>query len=149
MIFAWIDPRPLIGFGLLPVAVLIGCLLTRFTFRRSSWIICQTAAFAVVFAVYQLIFFGPYIDKNQVVSFKGLVTWRPDLGVNAVEFDFSGSSEFGGLISRDADVAKHIRENDLKEIDVAVELSYDFGRARGMNLSFAYADGIIFLPLIE
>lgn len=149
MIFAWIDPRPLIGIALLPVALIAGLLLRRFVFRSSSWFICQIAAFALVIAAYQFTFFGPFIDQKRVVSIRATATWRPDLGPNAVGFTFPKAFGFGGLISRDSDVANRIREKNLKELDVGVELTYDFGSVRGMNLAFAYADGVLFSPKTE
>ena len=47
------------------------------------------------------------------------------------------------------DVAHRIREKNLNEVDMAVELTYDFGKVRGMDLAYAYADGILFYPCTE
>ncbi len=149
MILAWIDPRPFIGIALLPIAAIAGFLLWRFAFWSSSWFICQIAAFAVTIAGYQFIFFGPFIDQKRVVHVKATVDWRPDLGPDAIGFTFPKEFGFGGLISTDIDVARRIRENNLHEVDMAVELTYDFGKVTGMNLGHAYADGILFYPRTE
>ena len=146
MNLAYIDPRPFIGIALLPVAAVLGFLVWRFVFRSSSWLICQIGAFAVIIAAYQFIFFGPFIDQKRVMPVQATVTWRPDLGPDVVDFSFPERFGFGGLISRDMDVAKRIRDRNMKEIEMAVELTYDYGSARGMNLAFAYADGILFAP---
>lgn len=149
MILAWIDPRPFIGIALLPVAAVAGFLFWRFAFRSSSWLICQIAAFAVFITGYQFVFYGPFIDQKRVVHVKATVDWRPDLGPDAVGFSFPKEFGFGGLISSDMDVAKRIREKGMNTVDVAVELIYDFGKVRGMDLGYAYADGILFLPRTE
>lgn len=149
MIVAWIDPRPFIGIALLPIAAVAGFLLWRFAFRSSSWFICQIAAFALTLAAYQFIFYGPFIDQKRVVHVEAIATWRPDLGPDAIGFSFPKEFGFGGLISRDMDIAKRIREKGINPVDVAVELTYDFGRVRGMDLGYAYADGILFYPSTE
>ena len=146
MTLAWIDLRPFIGIALLPVAAAIGFFVWRFAFRTSSWLICQIAAFALIIAAYQIIFFGPFIDQKRVTPVQATVTWRPDLGADVVSFALPPGFGFGDLTSRDADVAKRMREKNLKEVEMAVELTYDFGAVRGMNLAFAYADGILFAP---
>ena len=146
MLLAWIDPRPFIGIGLIPISVLTGFLLWRFLFRRSSWVLCQIAAFSAILALYQFVLFGPFIDQKRVVPVEAVVTFRPDLGPNAVAFAFPDDFGFGGLISGDIDVANHLKEKRSDEATVSVELTYDFGQVRGMSLIFAYADGILFLP---
>ncbi len=80
---------------------------------------------------------------------KATVNWRPDLGPDAIGFSFPKGFGFGGLISRDTDVAKRIRETGMNPVDVAIELTYDFGKVRGMDLGYAYADGILFYPHTE
>ena len=146
MLVAWIDPRPFIGIGLIPISVLTGFLLWRFLFRRSSWVLCQIAAFSAILALYQFVLFGPFIDQKRVVPVEAEVTFRPDLGPNAVAFTFPDDFGFGGLISRDIDVANHLKEKRSDKATVSVELTYDFGHVRGMSLIFAYADGILFRP---
>jgi hypothetical protein len=146
MILAWIDTRPFIGIALVPVTAVVGYLLWRFAFRSSSWLLCQIAVFALAIAAYQFILFGPLIDQKRVVPVRATATWRPDIGPDVIGFTFPEAFGFGGFFSRDTDVAKRIRDKNLKDVEVAVELTYDFGRPRGMNFQYAYADGILFAP---
>jgi len=143
------DLRPFIGVALLPIAALLGLLIWRYLFRSSSRLICQIAAFALLGALYQFILFGPFVDQKRMVPVQATVTWRPDLGPDAMEFTLPDTFGFGGLISRDLDVAKRMKNLGLREVTVNVELTYDFGKARGMSLVFAYADGLLFAPYTE
>ena len=146
MLLAWIDPRPFIGIGLIPISVLTGFLLWRFLFRRSSWVLCQIAVFSAIVALYQFVLFGPFVDQKWIVPVEAVVTFRPDLGPHAVAFTFPDKIEFGDLISRDLEVANHLKEKRSDKATVSVELTHDFGQVRGMSLIYAYADGILFRP---
>ena len=53
---------------------------------------------------------------------------------------------YGGLLTSDRDVLAHVSNLKTETVTVSVELTYDFGRNRGMNLNFAYVDGILFYP---
>ncbi|PTY00912.1 hypothetical protein DB346_14995 [Verrucomicrobia bacterium LW23] len=147
MILALFDIRPLIGLALLPVAAGLGFLLWRVAFRSSSWLLCQMAAFAVSLAAFQFIYYGPFIDQDEIQWVKTTVKWRPDIGPNAIEFAFPEKFGFNNLLSNDIDVANHVRERNLKEVELRVELGRTFGSIKSMNTMYAFADGILFAPV--
>jgi hypothetical protein len=146
MILAWIDGRPFLFIALLPLVILIGWVFSKFVFRNSPLIPSLMMVSFFFIALYQFIFYGPFIDRKLVVHTPTKFFMR-DSGT--VAFMFPESFGFPGILSRDADVLEYIKTRKNNDVDVAVEPTYDFGKARGMNLGFAYVDGILFKPMTE
>jgi len=47
------------------------------------------------------------------------------------------------------EVLAYLRTNDLRNVIVRVSLTYDFGKARALNLNYAYLGNIKFRPYVE
>ena len=140
------DPRPLLFIFLLPIVLLLAWIVRRFIFRSSSLFLCVVAFLATYIALFQFILCGPFINQKQVIHVPAKVTIRYDLSPTKVAFEFPDSFGFGGIQTDDADVKAHFISTGKTDADVGVEITYDFGKRRGMNLMFAYADGILFRP---
>ena len=149
MIFAWIDPRPFLFIGLLPLVALAAWLSARYVFKGSSRLLCYLSTSMAYIAIYQFVLYGPFVDQKIVVSTPAKAVFSADLKPERVAFIFPESFGFQGILSDDSDVIKYIRSSGKKDVTVSVQLTYDFGKPRGMNLAFAYVDGILFAPNTE
>ena len=142
---AYIDPRPWILIGAIPVLVLATWLIRRFFASKMG---CGHLFALLLFgflSAYQFILYGPFIDQRRVISTPAKWSIRNDFSPPKVEFTFTELS-YQGLITSDRDVIAHVGALSVDTVTIGVELTYDFGRNRGMNLAFAYVDGILFRP---
>jgi hypothetical protein len=142
---AYIDVRPWILIIAIPL-LFIGAWLIRRRFRpQAGYITILSLLLFGFLAAYQFILYGPFIDQHRVVSTPATWTVRNDLSPPKVAFTFT-KLPYGGLLTSDRDVLAHVSNLKSDTVSVSVELTYDFGRNRGMNLNFAYVDGILFYP---
>jgi hypothetical protein len=140
-----IDFRPFILIGAVPL-LFIAAWLFRRSFRPQATFLGVFGFILFAFlAAYQFILYGPFIDQHRVVSTPAKWSMRNDLFPPKVAFVFSELA-FQGLLTSDKDVLAHVATLKTDSATVSVELTYDFGRVRGMNLVFAYVDGILFRP---
>jgi hypothetical protein len=145
MPLAYVDIRPCILLGTIPLLLTTAWLYTRVVRTRAGYITIAALWVAVFLAAYQFVFYGPFVDQKRVVHAAATFSIRDDATPPAVELAFK-DLPFPGLRTTDADVLAHVRTLPNRDVDVAVELTYDFGKARGMNLAFAYVDGVLFRP---
>jgi hypothetical protein len=142
---AYIDFRPWILILSFPL-LFLGAWLVRRLFRPQAGYFTVFALLLFGFlAAYQFVLYGPFIDQHRVVATSAKWTVRNDLSPPKVAFTFS-ELPFPGIITGDRDVFAHVNGLKTDTVTMSVELSYDFGRVRGMNLMFAYVDGILFRP---
>ena len=94
---------------------------------------------------YQFFLYGPFIDQHRVISTPAKWTIRNDLSPPKVAFAFTELA-YQELLTSDRDVLAHVTSIKTDTVMISVELTYDFGHNRGMNLAFAYVDGILFRP---
>ena len=142
---AYIDLRLWILIIAIPL-LFVGTWLVRRLFRpQAGYFIILALLLSCFLAAYQFILYGPFIDQHRVVSTPAKWTIRNDLSPPRVAFTFT-ELPYGGLYTTDRDVFAHLANLKSDTVTVSVELSYDFGRNRGMNLGFAYVDGILFRP---
>ena len=142
---AYIDVRPWILIFAIPL-LFIGAWLLRRLFRPQAGYVTIFALLLFGFlAAYQFILYGPFIDQHRVVSTPAKWTIRNDLSPPKVAFVFT-ELPYQGLLTSDRDVFAHVTSLKTDTVTISVELTYDFGHNRGMNLAFAYVDGILFRP---
>jgi len=145
MPLAYIDIRPWILLGAIPLLLIAAWLYTRVVRTRAGYVTIAVLWVVAFLAAYQFVFYGPFIDQKRVVHAPATFSIRDETYPPAVELAFK-NLPFPGLRTTDADVLAHVRTLPNREVDVAVELIYDFGKVRGMNLTFAYVDGVLFRP---
>ena len=142
---AYIDIRPLILIYTVPLLLVAAWPLRRLWQRPPGYFTVLALLLLGFLAVYQFVLYGPFIDQHRVVSTPAKWTMRNDLSPPKVAFVFS-ELPFGALLTSDRDVLAHVATLPTDATTVSVDLTYDFGRVRGMNLAFAYVDGMLFRP---
>jgi hypothetical protein len=142
---AYIDLRPwilIIGIPLMFIGAWLFCRLIR---PRAGYVTILALLLFGFLAAYQFVLYGPFIDQHRVTSTPARWTIRNDLSPPKVAFVFT-ELPYQSLLTSDKDVLAHIANLKTDTVIVSVELTYDFGQNRGMNLAFAYVDGILFRP---
>jgi hypothetical protein len=141
---AYIDTRPWILMAAVPILLCIGILIRRLWRPQSSYSSITLPLVLGFIALFQFLLYGPFVHQKRIVT--SSATWALSEGsAPVVSFSFTGLP-FNGLRTSDRDVIAHMRGINSPTIPVSVSITYDFGRMRGMDLSFAYADGILFRP---
>jgi hypothetical protein len=141
---AYIDTRPWILIAAIPILLCIGFFIRRLWRPQSSYFSITLPLVLGFLALFQFLFYGPFVDQKRVVT--SSATWAlTDESSPVVSFSFI-DLPFDGLRTSDRDVIAHMRGISSPTIPVSVSITYDFGRMRGMDLSFACADGILFRP---
>ena len=141
---AYIDTRPWILLAAIPILLCTGFLVRKFLRPQSSYLGITLPLILGFLALFQFLLYGPFIDQKRVVTRPA--TWVLSEGSSpTVSFSFT-DLPFGGLQTTDRDVIVHMRGVSSPTIPVSVLITHDFGRMRGMDLSSAYADGILFRP---
>jgi hypothetical protein len=142
---AYIDIRPWILIAAIPL-LCVGAWLVRRLLRPQAGYVTILALLIFGFlAAYQFTLYGPFIDQHRVVSTPAKWAIRSDLSPPKVAFTFT-ELPYGDLYTTDRDVFAHVTNLKSETVTMSVELSYDFGRNRGMSLDFACVDGILFRP---
>ena len=142
---AYIDVRPWILIIAIPL-LFIGAWLFRRLFRpQTGYVTILVLLLFGFLAAYQFVLYGPFIDQHRVIATPAKWTVRNDLSPPKVVFTFS-ELPFQGIVTGDRDVFAHVNSLKTDTVTMSVELFYDFGRVRGLNLMFAYVDGILFRP---
>jgi hypothetical protein len=142
---AYIDPRPWILIGAIPVLVLAAWMIRRFFVSKMGYGHLFVLLLFGFLSAYQFLLYGPFIDQRRVITTPAKWSIRNDFSPPKVEFKFT-ELPYQGLITSDRDVIAHVGALNADTVSIGVELTYDFGRNRGMNLAFAYVDGILFRP---
>lgn len=147
-IISYIDGRPILFVVVLIPVVIIGYFLNRYVFNKSTLLLFQIAAVSIYVAVFQLLFYGPFVDRRMIEYTEAKVVPVPSYGPNAYMFDVFaiGESRFGPLFSLDADVADLIRREKLETIKLGVLITRDYGKVGNLSFAYAYAGGEIFRP---
>ena len=141
---AYIDTRPWILLAAIPIILGIGFVIRRFLRPQSTYFAITLPWLLGFLALFQFLLYGPFIDQKRVVTTPA--TWALSEGSSStVSFSFT-ALPFGGLRTTDRDVIAHMRGVSSPTIPVSVSITHNFGRMRGMDLSSAYADGILFRP---
>lgn len=135
-LFAYIDVRPYLFLGGLPLFVLL-CLLARRALRRpgsrGKTVGAAALAYAVLFAVF-LTRLGPFMGQEALVEH--LMTWEisdvagePEPKVELRYVDYPGHFVF----YHSAELAEHLQKVDQPEVAVLFETSSNYGRVKGFN----------------
>lgn len=145
MFLAYIDVRPIILVIAIPLLLICAWICRRYFHFRNSYVAIAALWLFAFLTIYQFILYGPFVDQKRVVHAAATFKVREGGTSPVVEFLFK-ELPFGGLRTSDRDILAHVREIKALDVDIAVEITFDFGKPRGMNLAYAYVDGIIFRP---
>ena len=140
-----IDVRPLILIAAIPILFVAARLYRRFIRPQATYTGVFGFMLFAFLAAYQFILYGPFIDQHRVISTPARWVMRNDLSPPKVAFVFR-DLPFQGIYTTDKDVFAHVDTLKSDSVTVGVELFYDFGHVRGMNLAYASVDGILFRP---
>lgn len=137
-LLAYIDVRPILFLAGLPVFVglsLLACRAARARISKLRVMLCSALLFVALFVVL-LTGFGPFIGQKEIREF--MMTWEikpdpanamrePEVVFTFVDFPGHHIGEHSG------ELAAHLRQLGEQPVNVAFEVTSDYGRVRGFD----------------
>ena len=137
-LFAYIDIRPWLFIGCLPLFIgisLLICRAAKTNIRKSNVALISALIFTVLFTLF-LTGVGPFIAKKEIREHMMIWEIRPSQsgGMKQSEVVLS-FIEFPGyyLCEYSDELAVHLREKGEQQVKVVFEVTSDYGRVRGFH----------------
>ena len=138
VILAYIEIRPFLFLGGLPVFVLLAilvCRLARAKVSKGKAAVISSLVFTGLF-IFFLSGYGPFVDQQEIREYR--MTWeiKPPPSGKASQsevvlsyVDFPGNS----ISQYSDDLAQHLRGIGKEQVAVVFEVTSDYGKVRGYN----------------
>lgn len=139
-LLAFFDIRPFLFVGALPLFIglsLLACWLAKTGFKKWKVSLWSALIFSALFTLL-LTGVGPFVDQKQTREYS--MTWEikpaPSNGMKESEVVLSFVDFPGCYIGVYSDVlATHLRQQGDRKVKVVFEVTSDYGKARGFQVS--------------
>jgi len=140
MLLSYIDLRPLLFVGGLPVFVLLAVLISRFVRVKThtAWVATLAGlAFTAMF-IFFLTEYGPFLGIKQTRLVQMHWGIKPGLqeGFKEPEVELHFQDYPGCYVGEHShELAEHLRAGSAVLIQVEMEITYDYGKPRGFRMT--------------
>ena len=138
MILAYIDTRPFLYLGGIPIAMFVAWIIAHAARRRFASPGFLISTFAIYTVLFLFIFAGPFVGRESIETFD--MTWTvaetPSQGQEEAEVILTFVKHPNCSVGEFSDeLAGYLREKNETVVPVSFGVTRDFGRVRGFHMT--------------
>jgi len=137
MLLAYVDTRPFLFIGGIPIALLIGWIVARAAGRRFTKPGFVISTFAIYIVLFVFVFAGPFVgrESNETFDMTWVIADSPSQGQKQAEVIFKFVEHPKYRVGEFSDeMAAYLRKKQDAVVPVTFAVTRDFGRVRGFHM---------------
>jgi len=138
MLLAYIDTRPFLYLGVIPIAMILAWIIAQTVRRRFASPGFLISTVAILTVLFLFIFAGPFVGRESIETFEmtWLVAETPSQGQKEAEVIFTFVEHPNFSVGEFSDeLAGYLREKHETVVPVSFCVTRDFGRVRGFHMT--------------